>query len=208
MPRAASPEIRRALIERAAELLSRREPVTLRALATATGVSTMAVYTYFDGMPGLWAAVRQEGFDRLHGRLSALRPHRDPVRHLGILGVVYLEHALAEPALYRVMFDSTFDLPDPEGAAAPFETLIAAADTARSAGRFATDSDPLDMATRYWANGHGLASLTLGGVLPVADLERHVPATAIALCTAAGDQPERARRSVTAAWRGVQLTGA
>ena len=46
-------------------MLARREPVTLRAVVAGTGVSTMAVYTHFDGMPGLWRAVRQEGFTRL-----------------------------------------------------------------------------------------------------------------------------------------------
>ena len=44
---------------------ARREPVTLRALVEGTGASTMAVYPHFGGMPGLWSAVRQEGFTRL-----------------------------------------------------------------------------------------------------------------------------------------------
>jgi AcrR family transcriptional regulator len=71
----------------------------------------MAVYTHFDGMPGLWRAVRAEGFERLGRRIAAARPGRDPVEHLASLGVAYVAHALREPDLYRVMFDAAFDLP-------------------------------------------------------------------------------------------------
>lgn len=205
MPRRPRPETRRALIEHAAALLARREPVTLRSLAASAGVSTMAVYTYFDGMPGLWAAVRQEGFSRLRDRLATVRPHRDPVRHLAALGVAYAENAVASPTLYRVMFDTAVDLPDPQGAAATFEPLVTGVIAAQRAGRFSPDVDARDAATRYWAAGHGVTSLAVGGVLSVTDLRRHAPAVAVALFTAAGDRPERAERSVEAAWRASRL---
>ena len=97
-------------------MLASREPVTLRSLVAGTGVSTMAVYTYFDGMAGLWGAVRQEGFRRLEQRIGAVPASRDPVRHLAALGVAYVENALSNPNLYRAMFDATFDLPDPAAA--------------------------------------------------------------------------------------------
>jgi AcrR family transcriptional regulator len=200
MPRSPSPETRRALIERAAGLLARREPVTLRSLVEGTGVSTMAVYTYFDGMPGLWGAVRQEGFERLAERLESIRPGRDPVRHLAALGVAYVQNALAAPDLYRAMFDATSELPDPAGAAAAFEPLIAGARRAQELGRFRDDTTAEDMALRYWADGHGITSLAVTGVLTADDLHRHAPAMQIAQFVAAGDTPERARRSVAAAW--------
>jgi AcrR family transcriptional regulator len=168
-------------------------------------VSTMAIYTYFDGMPGLWGAVRQEGFDRLRDGLAEVRPRRDPVQQLAALGVVYVETALAAPALYRVMFDSTFDLPDPQGAAATFGQLVTGVERAQRAGRFAVEVEARDVATRFWAAGHGLTSLAVGGVLPVEELARHAPATATAIFTEAGDQPELARRSVAAAWRHTTL---
>ncbi|GAA2886227.1 hypothetical protein GCM10020220_090540 [Nonomuraea rubra] len=70
MVRTKDPAIRSLLIDRAAQLLAAREPVTLRSLVAGTGVSTMAVYTYFGSMDGLWAAMRQEGFTRLAARLA------------------------------------------------------------------------------------------------------------------------------------------
>ncbi len=53
-------------------MLRTRQPVTLRALVAGTGVSTMAVYTYFGGMDGLWKALRQEGFTRLAAKLACV----------------------------------------------------------------------------------------------------------------------------------------
>lgn len=70
MARTKNPAVRSMLIERAALMIREREPVTLRGLVRGTEVSTMAVYTYFDGMDGLWRAVRQEGFTRLAARLA------------------------------------------------------------------------------------------------------------------------------------------
>jgi AcrR family transcriptional regulator len=200
VPRTASPAVRAALVERAAEMLIRREPVTLRALVEGTGASTMAVYTHFGGMPGLWSAVRQEGFTRLAARLSTVPATEDPVADLAALGAAYVANALAAPALYRAMFDTAAELEDPAAAAAPFEALVGCAVRAREAGRFDRDSDPRAVATRQWAAGHGLTMLVLTGVLPAESLDEHAPALVLALFVAAGDDGERARRSVQAGW--------
>jgi AcrR family transcriptional regulator len=201
MPRALSPTVRSHLIERAAALLARREPVTLRSLVAGTGLSTMAVYTYFDGMPGLWGAVREEGFRRLADRTRAVVPGRDPVRHLAALGVAYVENALSNRDLARVMFDATFDLPDRGAADETFGLLVAAVRRGVDAGRFDAAANPADVALRFWASGHGIVSLAVTGILDVAQLRQHAPALAIAVLVDAGDAPALARRSVTAAWR-------
>ena len=113
MPRAADPAVRLALVETAAELLALREPVTARSLADRVGTSTTALYTHFGGMPGLWRAVRHEGFTRLAERLAAVPRSGDPVRDLAALGAAYLHSARSDPFLYRTMFDAAADLEDP-----------------------------------------------------------------------------------------------
>lgn len=198
VPRAASPAVRSALVERAAEMLAAREPVTLRTLVAGTGASTMAVYTHFGGMPGLWRAVRQEGFDRLADRLATVPGTTDPVRDLVALGAAYAAHALAHPDLYRAMFDARADLDDPAAADATFGVLVSCAERARATGRVSWV--PLDLATRFWVSGHGLLILVVTGVLPAGELDRHVPPTMTALLVAAGDDPVRCRRSVAAGW--------
>ena len=152
-------------------------------------------------MPGLWSAVRQEGFLRLAERLAAIGPGSDPVRHLANLGVAYVQNALASSDLYRVMFDASWDLPDPQVATAAFEPLVIGARRAQDLGRFSREVDAEAIAVRYWADGHGVTSLTITGVLSIDDLRRHAPAMQVAQFVAARDAPDRAKRSVAAAWR-------
>lgn len=198
VPRTAPAAVRTMLIERAAAMLRRREPVSLRSVVAGTGVSTMAVYTHFDGMPGLWRAVRQEGFARLSSRIAAVEITDDPVRDLSALGVAYTENALADPDLYRVMFDASADLDDPAVADDAFGALIDAARRARGAGRFRADVDPARLALRWWAAGHGLMMLVTGGVIPADGARAESDALAIALFVDAGDDPGRCRRSMAA----------
>ena len=200
VPRTAPPEVRTALIERAAAMLAAREPVTLRSVVEGTGASTMAVYTHFGGMPGLWRAVRQEGFTRLGARLSVVPETTDPVHDLAALGLAYTGSALAEPNLYRAMFDDAAALEDPVAAERTFAPLVGAAERARTSGRFLASLDARALATRQWAAGHGLALLVVNGVLGPEAIGQHAPELLVALFTAAGDDPARCRRSVLRAW--------
>ena len=200
MPRRADADAQRAIVERAAGMLARREPLTLRALVEGTGRSTMAVYTYFGGMPGLRSAVRQEGFTRLAERLARVPASRDPVRHVAALGAAYVAHALAHPDLYRAMFDADVDLLDSEAADASFGVLVGAVTRARDAGRVRAATDPQALATQIWAGGHGLAMLTISGVLPREAVEGLGPGMVETLVLGAGDHLEPCRRSVGAGW--------
>ncbi|WP_205843768.1 TetR/AcrR family transcriptional regulator [Nakamurella deserti] len=200
MPRAAPRAVRMTLIDTAAAMLAAREPVTLRALATRSGTTTMAVYTHFDGMPGLWRAVRQEGFVRLAARLDAIGESDDPVADLAALSSGYQAAALSAPDLYRAMFDAAADLDDPAVADHGFALLVTATARAVTAHRLDGTTDPGSLATQLWAAGHGLAMLAVTGVLPPAAIPAPAVELVIAVCTAAGDEPARCRRSVTAGW--------
>lgn len=200
MVRTKDPAVRILLIERTAQLLRCREPVTLRSIVAGTGVSTMAVYTYFGGMDGLWRATRQEGFTRLSAKLEAVPLTADPVRDLAALGAAYLSNALANPDLYRVMFDAGFGLEDPAAADETLHCLLRTVERAKDIGRFRPDVDALDLATQSWAVGHGLVSLVATGPLPREAL-RHGAPMLTALFVSSGDTPETCRRSVELGWR-------
>lgn len=195
MARTRDPAVRTLLVERAARMLRTREPITLRSLVAGTGVSTMAVYTYFGGMDGLWKALRQEGFTRLAARFATTELSADPVRDLAALTASYVGHALDHPDLYRVMFDATFDLEDLPAADATLEYLVQANDRARSVGRFLADIDSLELAIQTWAVAHGLASLVANGPLPGRTLASLAPLLT-ALFVSTGDDPDRCRLSV------------
>lgn len=199
MVRMKDPAVRTLLIERAAQMLRAREPVTLRSVVAGTGVSTMAVYTYFGGMDGLWQAMRQEGFTRLAARLKDVAPSEDPVRDLAALGAAYLANAMANPDLYRVMFDAGFELVNPAAADETLHWLVLAIQRAKDAGRFQASVEPLELATQSWAVGHGLVSLVATGPLPRETL-RHGAPLLTALYISSGDDPDACRRSVGLGW--------
>jgi AcrR family transcriptional regulator len=202
MVRTADPAVRGALVETAAEMLAARVPVTARSLTDRVGTSTTALYTHFGGMPGLWRAVRQEGFTRLAARMATVANSDDAVCDLAALGAAYLENALAHPDLYRAMFDAAADLDDPAAADRSFGRLVEAAVRARAAGRFSAEFDPAAVATRFWAAGHGLASLVVTQVLPAEVVAEHAAELAVGVFVAAGDRPEACRASVQEAWSG------
>src|SRR5689334_8224639 len=202
MARTKDPAVRTLLLERAGHMLRTREPITLRSLVAGTGVSTMAVYTWFGGMDGMWKALRQEGFTRLADRLAAVTMSTDPVRDLTALVAAYLGNALDHPDLYRVMFDATYELEDAEAADQTLEYLVQAAGRGREAGRFRAATVPLELAIQSWVIGHGLVSLVTPGPLPRETLAHGVPMLT-ALFVGTGDEPERCRRSVQRGWKSV-----
>lgn len=206
MARTKDPAVRTLLVERAATMLRTREPITLRSLVAGTGLSTMAVYTHFGGMDGVWRALRQEGFTRLAGRFATVPTSEDPVQDLTALAAAYLGNALDHPDLYRVMFDANFDLEDLRAADATLEYMVQAAARSRQAGRFRADIDPLDVATQTWTVAHGLVSLVANGPLPPQTLANGVTLlTALFINT--GDDPARCRSSVTKGWNSTCPTG-
>ncbi|HET8994355.1 MULTISPECIES: WHG domain-containing protein [unclassified Rhodococcus (in: high G+C Gram-positive bacteria)] len=200
MVRAKDPAVRTLLVERAAQMLRAREPLTLRSLVTGTGVSTMAVYTYFGGMDGLWKALRQEGFTRLGSGFRTVETSGDGVRDLAALSASYIDNALDHPDLYRVMFDASVELEDLEAADATLEFLVQAARRARNEGRFRADVDPLELAIQSWAIDHGLVSLVANGPLPHTTVD-HCVVMLTALFVQAGDEPDRCRASVEEGWK-------
>ncbi len=206
MARMKDPAIRTLLLERAAHMLRAREPITLRSLVAGTGVSTMAVYTYFGGMDGMWKALRQEGFTRLAARFAAVRVSVDPVQDLTALLASYVGNALEHPDLYRVMFDVSVELDDLAAADATLEYLVQAVRRAQDAGRFRAELDSLDLATKAWAIGHGLVSLVANGPLPRGTLDYGVPMLT-AQFIGVGDRPDQSRASVVRGWEQIAPAG-
>ena len=194
------PAVRALLVERAAVMLGQRESITLRALVDGTGVSTMAVYTYFGGMDGLRMAVRQEGFTRLEALLQEVPVTRDPVKDLVALSAAYVTNAAHNPDLYRVMFEDGIALEDPAAADNTLEHLVQAVARARDHGRLRDEVDPLDLATQCWIVGHGLVSLVVTGPLPPQAIH-HGAAMLTSLLTGAGDAPDTCKRSVRLGWK-------
>jgi AcrR family transcriptional regulator len=140
------------------------EGVTMRQLAAELGVSSMTPYRYFKDKDAILAAVRRRAFTRFATAMEeAIRAAAgtQPDR-------AYLEYALANPAAYRLMFDTyqpTFhEYPD----------LLAAMERARAtmtagwreqakAGRVSGDVELIGHL--HWSAMHGAIMLELAGLL-------------------------------------------
>ncbi|WP_051551600.1 TetR/AcrR family transcriptional regulator [Nocardioides sp. URHA0020] len=173
---APDPDVRRRLIEVAADVLSEEGPGALsaRRLARDAGTSTMALYTHFGGMPALVRAVVAEGFARLYDRVAEVEPSADPLADLVAAAVAYRGYALADPHLYLVMFGSAslgeYRLTETElevGLAA-FGQLVAVVERVMDAGAIRR-SDPAAVAGQFWAALHGYVMIELSGLSHVVE---------------------------------------
>ncbi|WP_433019755.1 TetR/AcrR family transcriptional regulator [Kribbella sp. CA-294648] len=170
-PRPVRDEIRTALLENAARLLAEDGPVALstRRLASETGVSTTAVYTYFGGMPELVRAVVHEGFARLDGRLTLLEPTKDPLLDATKAIYVFRENALADPHIYRVMFGGSavagfeLSLDDRKIGLQSFRMWAVESVRRLMAEGLYSQGDPWPIALGLWSAVHGHVMLDMNG---------------------------------------------
>jgi AcrR family transcriptional regulator len=202
------------VVEAALRLLSEGGPDALQArrLAAEVGTSTMAVYTHFDGMPGVVKAVVEEGFRRLADALARFGATGDPVADILLRGMAYRRTALENPHLYGVMFGLTApggrrirgnDLTtthtpaeDGEGRRA-FDLLTEATTRAIDAGRF-HPGEPYVAAAQLWSGLHGYVTLEIAGYFGEEGrgVEQVFAPFGITLAVGLGDDREAAERSM------------
>ncbi len=207
-PRASDPAVRDALTEAAARLLVEDGPaaLTVRRLAKEVGTSTIAIYTYFQGMDDLRAAVAAEGLGRLARHLAAVPRTKDPVAHVAALGAAYVAYGVSNPDLYRFTFQQQRGAEPAEVNSDDdaFAQLLDAVQRAIDSGRFSGDTGAI--ALQLWVTTHGLTSLHLAGLLSLADAAATLTAMGPALFVGFGDTPARAEASVAAAAKVSPLT--
>ncbi|MFC9840964.1 TetR/AcrR family transcriptional regulator [Rhodococcus sp. NPDC127530] len=94
------------LIRATVTLLAEQGPSAIKArtVASATGLSTMAVYSHFGGIPELVRAVVDHGFMELGNAFSQVSVTEDPVVDLFALALTCRQVARENPHLYDLMF--------------------------------------------------------------------------------------------------------
>jgi len=164
-------DLRAALIHEGLRLLEERQggEIGLREVARAAGVSATAVYRHFPDKAALLRALSAEGLTRLAAAQRAAQAGAggDKAGFLAT-GRAYVGFALANPALFRLVFSSS-----PER-----DVLASAPDTVPEAFRLLRENavsllppgaDPEAVARtalEAWAKVHGLAMLMLDGQVP------------------------------------------
>lgn len=170
--------LRDALVEAAVEVVREGGPeaLSLRELARRVGVSHAAAYRHFADREALVDIVAERAMDALvaaiERRLADVvdeEPVRRARRRLGAIGAGYVEFALAETGLFRLLFTAYPDPPEGKGAGNagdddPYAMLNAALD-------HLVDVGYLDPAVRVgadvtcWSAVHGFAVLNVEGPL-------------------------------------------
>ncbi len=149
------------------------EALSLRELARRVGVSHAAAYRHFADRDALVDAVAEQAMAALvalvHERLATV-DEQDPVararRRLQQIGVGYVDFALAEAGLFRLLFTACPDPPegtDPDGDD-PYSLLNAALDELVAVGYL----DPRDRPgaeVTCWPVVHGFSVLNVEGLL-------------------------------------------
>lgn len=175
-PKTNDETVRDRLVESATELLAThpQASVTVRAVATAAGTSTAAVYSLFGGKDGLISAVRDEAVASLFRTVTAVPASADPLADLYALAAAYRRWGREHSHLYSVLFGGVQSFrpsgaPGAIGTGDPVRPLVAAID--RAVTESVLDGEATPIAVSLWVTLHGLVTLELAGAFdtPTAD---------------------------------------
>jgi len=140
--------------------------VTMRAVAAAAGVTTMATYKHFKNRDALLRAATAAEYPRIAGYFARANARTEVPGMRGMLG--YLNYALDHPQIFRYMFSShradAFVFPyDLKASKSPtFNILLTVVSELMERQVLRTD-DVAETALSIWAHAHGLITLYLCG---------------------------------------------
>jgi AcrR family transcriptional regulator len=146
------------------------EAVTMRRVAEKVGITPMAIYRHYPDRAALLNSLADEGFRELTAWLAEQRLTGDVEQRLYKMGDLYLDHALAHPKLFELMFlkprEGARQYPrDFKAGKSPTGNLMAESlRLAMDNGHFKED-DIWEITFEMGALSHGLIMLYLGGRL-------------------------------------------
>jgi AcrR family transcriptional regulator len=140
--------------------------VTMRGVAAAAGVSTMATYKHFQNRDALLRAATAAEYPRIAGYFARANVRTEVPGLRGMLG--YLNYALDHPQIFRYMFSShradAFVFPhDLKGSKSPTFNVLLAAVAELMERQILRSDDVAETALSIWAHAHGLITLYLCG---------------------------------------------
>jgi AcrR family transcriptional regulator len=171
MSRVNPAELRGKILEEAIRIVYREGVgrITMRALAEALGYSPATIYLYFKNKEELIREIALHGFSLLEEATSAVAELEDPFEAVAEAGRRYIDFALANPELYRLIYQefSVTQYTETERAqgAALWQLFRGPYVRGIQSGAFRA-SDP-DVETAIgWAQVHGFVQLALSGRMP------------------------------------------
>ncbi|MGI9577516.1 MAG: TetR/AcrR family transcriptional regulator [Microthrixaceae bacterium] len=170
-PKRTTPLRREEIVDAARTMLADTdlESLSLRRLASSLGVTAPALYAHVEHKGDLLTAVAEQGFRELVDAFDAVEAD-DPIERMKQYGHAYVEQAISDPGLFRVMFvfrPDPIPVPGADNELAAATTAFAkpalAIAEAMESGDIHPDRDPLLTAMTLWTTTHGLATVLLLG---------------------------------------------
>ncbi|GGW39842.1 TetR family transcriptional regulator [Streptomyces lucensis JCM 4490] len=160
---AAADSNRDRIIAAAARLLAEggREALSTRAVSAAAGVQAPTIYRIFGDKQGLLDAVAAHGFAAHLEAKSHVRPSGDPVEDLRAGWALNMEFALANPALYCLMYGEPRPGAASPAAEAAFEHLGSYVHRIAEAGRLRVTEERAARLIHAAGSGTALALIAL-----------------------------------------------
>lgn len=163
-------DLKRALLDASIKILKEEgyKALSLRKAATLAGVSQSAPYRHYPDLESLYADIAEEGFKILAERQKKLRSKykKRPLLLFRESGVSYVEFALENPDLFRIMYgnqieshlkyDSLIKTEDET-----FQIIVEIIRDCQKAGLI-PEGNTEKAATSAWTMAHGVAVLLSG----------------------------------------------
>lgn len=146
--------------------------LSVRAIATKAGVSTIGIYSHFQGKQGILDALYIEGFEKIAEAMEVAAPNLSPVDAMVETARAYLVAAESNTAHYRLIFGDFGEDFSPsqdakDAGAKAFNRLVKRV-SAFLEGE--TEHKCKEAALQLWALVHGFVSLKLHGVAEPVDV--------------------------------------
>lgn len=147
--------------------------LSVRAIAARAGVSTIGIYSHFDGKQGILDALYIEGFLRVDAAMSVLDSALTPREAIALAANNYLDIAASYPAHYSLVFGETDSSYTPSDEAklagvSAFAKLTALAGSILTEN--AQEADKQMCAIQVWSLMHGAVSLQRLDVSKIVDM--------------------------------------
>ncbi|MFT4825569.1 MAG: AcrR family transcriptional regulator [Halioglobus sp.] len=147
--------------------------LSVRAIARAAGVSTIGIYSHFEGKQGILDALYIEGFEKVDEAMTVATDGVAPRDVVARAASNYLDLAQSNRAHYRLIFgesDASYEPSDKAKSAGitAFEKLTGG--TAGLLPSDATQAEKQTAALQVWSLMHGAVSLRHHGVAELVDM--------------------------------------
>ncbi|MEM8870859.1 MAG: TetR/AcrR family transcriptional regulator [Pseudomonadota bacterium] len=175
-------DLRHQLVEATRQLVEEKGPdkFSVSEACRAAGVSTAAPYRHFTDKQDMLLAVAIDGMQRMRERMTEASGKQDhgSLERVVAIGIVYIDFAVREPGVFRLMFGLTEEHDDnPEIKAAGEKCHgVLLADVAAYLRKPMVDAEVLNLSFPLWTMVHGTSFLLIDRKVKVMELEPDIPA--------------------------------